>query len=404
MARTNKTQIGSSGESNDRMMRAAESGAAAKQHAHDQYLAQQRHGSAQALQQGQAAASQYAEGRQLQQRDTQLDQGQQQIDLEAAKSGFQRQGAGTDRMAKLKQEMDQGGSLGAGQEGPPTPEQQRRAEQMGKPIEQSGSAFVPTEQGMAEQRRKSFSADTDRMRAESYQQQVQQSLLKAQATNDQEAIKNIKTNLMKPMESDANMLSEFVNGKANDSTWEKLSKMVEGNPDQALQQEVQSRVAGPRVRDILNQKIASSALKYISTTDGDLPDSKVVDYTNPHMVKFTNEVREVGAMISQMSQQTGGQFTQFLGLKNLNDKIRFQNALAARSVLGGLTGFSPNQQDNPFANTPPSAGTPQGPQGPSSLEPVQDEQPQGPPPTMAESPKAPRGQNPTYTQMRRSGL
>ncbi len=407
-------KIGSYGEQSDRMIRAATAGAELHQRAADSLSEQQSRTAAMAGQSAQNISNILTQGRESQQRDEQLAfqkkaeedrirMQQQEIDLQAARSGFERQPQGGgelgDRMARLREQMNQGGMSA-------DPEAMLQSEQTSKPLEMSGSKFVPTEQGMAETSRKAFSADTERIRAEAYRDQVRSSLIKAQMSGDKEGVASLKKNLQAPIESDAKMLENFVNGKATDKDWENISSMMKDNPDPELQKEISSGVAGPRVRAVLNQKIASSALKFIETTGGDLPSSGVVDYTNPHMVKFTNEVRDIGALISQLSAQSGGQFSQFLGLKSLDDKIRFQNQLAARSVLNGFTSFNPGAGGSPTAGLPPSAGGPPPTGGGSNLEPVLDQRPApaGPPPVMAESPQAPPRQAPTYTQMRRSGL
>lgn len=377
MARTSKTKIGSHGEQAERTTRAAAQGAEFASRAHGELLQQYRTGQQQAMQGAELVSGmderRKARNEQSRQFDAEMAQrrefetgrqalDQQQIDLRAAEQGYQRTGATgspllDQRMQKLQSEMDRGaGQPGAGGQpevGPPTPEQQRRADQMGKGVEMPGAhqPFVPTAEGKAAQRMERFKADTQRMQAEAYREQVKGQLLKAQLQGDEEGAKNLKANLMKPINSDAKLLEDFASGKFNDKSWDSVEAMVADVPDPELRREVEQKVPGPRLRSFLSAKVAFGALNYIKDTGGDMPDAKVVDFTSPQMQQFTGAVKQTADLIGQM----GAEFGQFLGLRTLNDKIRFQNEMAAKMVLSGMTAKQASAQ-GPFGEMSPSTG------------------------------------------------
>lgn len=377
MARQGKTKITGedTSEQASRLNQAAASGAAAKAQAHGELLQQHRFGQQQALQTAEVAGGMYdrAQQRKLQERELAFQQqaetgrqalGQQQINLDAAKAGYQQERGGptspllSERQAKLDAEMQRGGEeTSALYQGDPAAEQ-RGAEQQGKPLEMTESGrFVPTEEGRAMQTRKNFEADTERMRAETYREQTRASLLKAQATGDKEAEKAVKTSLMQPIKSDAKLLTQFATGKMNDKDWDSVKSMAQGVPDPELQREIESGIPGPRLRSFLSSKVAHGALNFIKDTGGDLPDGDVIDYTSPQMQQFTQQVAQAGQMIGSMGKDFGA----FLGLKTFSDKLRFQNLLASKAVLAGMTAPSVPQQGGagPFGGMTPSAGQPQ---------------------------------------------
>lgn len=372
MARTSKTKIGGedTADLSDRTNAASARGHAAVQQARSEAIAQQRGDQEMALRTASELSS-IDDRRKQMEHQRKVDTGnqainQQQVDLESAKAGYQRSGsaptsplldeqaaAKNPRQQKLEQEMARGAEQTSAMQGPPTAEQQRQQEQNKKPMEMTGSSFVPSEEGQQMQGRKNFEADTERMRAEAYKEQTRASLIKARATDDKDAVKSAKQNLMQPLKTDAKLMSAFASGKANDKDWDNVSSMVKGVPDPELQNEVNSRVPGPRLRSFLSAKLSYNALNFIQDTDGDLPDGDVVDFTSPQMQQFTAAVAQSGQMIGSM----GKEFGEFLGLKTLDDKVRFQNMLAAKSVLGGMSSVQSPQ--SPMGGMMPSAGQPQ---------------------------------------------
>lgn len=382
MARTSKTKITGEdvGEQADRTNRAASSQGVAQ--AHGELLNQHRFGQQQAIAMADSAGTAFERmksrelTREIETGRQALDQ--QQLDLGAAKEGFQR-GSGTptsplvdERQKKLEAEMDRGAQQTGGGQDPAA--MQRRAEQAKKPLEMSGAGntFVPTEQGIATQKRKDFEADTDRIKAESYAAQTSAQLVKAQRSGDVDTVKNIKTNLMQPIKTDAKLLGDVATGKLNDKSWDSIQAMAAEVPDPELQREIQAKTPGPRLRSFLSSKVAFGALNFVKQTGGDMPDGDVVDYTSPQMQQFTQSVAQAGQFISMQ----GPEFGQFLGLKTLNDKLRFQNVMAARSVMEGWTmGQVPGAPQQGAAQQGGGGAGPMGTMTPSSGQAPQAPQP-----------------------------
>lgn len=386
MARTSKTKITGEdvGEQAERTNRAAAVGAQGVQQAHSELLGQHRFGQQHALQIADVAGTAYErmKGRE-QERDIETGRQslqQQELDLGAAREGFNRQGQGAptpplldERQKKLEAEMARGEQQGGGQD---PAAMQRRAEQAKKPMEMSGAGntFVPSEQGQAVQKRKNFEADTDRIKAESYAAQTSAQLVKAQRSGDVDTVKNIKTNLMQPIKTDAKLLGDVATGKMNDKSWDSIQAMAAEVPDPELQKEIQAKTPGPRLRSFLSSKVAFGALNFVKQTGGDMPDGDVVDYTSPQMQQFTQSVAQAGQFIAMQ----GAEFGKFLGLKTLNDKLRFQNVMAARSVMEGWTmGQVPGAPQQGAAQQPGGGGA--GPMG--TMTPSSGQAPQAPPPS-----------------------
>jgi hypothetical protein len=405
MARTSKTVIGE--EAGDRAAanrQALSEGQAGVRQSHAELMAQKQHGQelafrsaqeigqftqrerertqqgqqfeAQQKQQGEQFNAQLAQQREIETGRQALEQ--QQIDVGAAKEGYARTGKETtsplldQRMQKLQQDMNQGGEMG-----PPSPEQQRRMDQAGKPLEMQGATqpFAPTEQGQAIEKRKGYEAETKRMTAETYRMQASAQLEKARAIGDKEAEKEVKGRLMNDLNSDSKMLNSFATGKVTDYDWEKLRQMSADSPDQDLKKEIDSGIAGPNIRRFLESKVSRSVFNYIKDTNGELPDSNHVDMGSPTMQVFSQSVKHFKDLITTMVPQLG----QFAGFKSMADRNRMLNRLAvartenmsggffervARGINQGIEsmgggGGGPAEAPNPFQGMSPSAGTPQ---------------------------------------------
>src|SRR5690606_32996658 len=175
MARTSKTVIGGgSGERSDRMMRAADDSGIANEQARLNSIRQQGIENAQQSVVAAGSSLSRAQDRNQQQGqfDRQMAQRESELDLEGAKAGFERsQGPGGDRAARLQAEMEQGAQQGG--VGTLEPEaQQRLQSQMSKPLEDAGGKWVPTEERKQNAKRANFEADTDRIKAEAYADQI----------------------------------------------------------------------------------------------------------------------------------------------------------------------------------------------------------------------------------------
>lgn len=370
MARTSKTRMTNSGESGDRMVRASAQGQQSVDRGRQALNSEKRD----ALNRAETTAgrvgslmSQHA-GREQQgeQFDRQMANQESRTDLDAAKSGFERGGGGGgDRAAALEQEM----ARGAEQMGPHVGEldpdsQQRIKDQTSKPMEHDGrwrSTEERKQEKAFDQKQQAFKADTDRIKAETYRDQVGQSVQKAQAAGQVDEAKELRATLAKPINGDVKKFDRMMSGDTTDMDWSDLNDMAKGSAemDPSLAADIQSKSFTPRVQQFMRSQISREALKYAVRTGsiGDLS----VDMTAPQMRAFTEQVSQFNALAKSM----GPEFSQFAGIRSVEDKMAFLNTQAAMAVL---TGMDQQQAPDPTGGMTPSLGDPaaQAEQVPSS--------------------------------------
>lgn len=367
MARTSKTRIGGdSGEQSDRMIRAGAQGQQMVARAHEGLMTEKARGRAETQQRseqlGQIGAGIDARSQQQSQFDAQMTQRERQFgremedreartDLEGAKAGFER--GGNDRAAKLEQEMARGAEQTKGVGAIGEQEQKNLQEQGKKPLELDSGTWRPSEQGKEIHRRKNFEADTERIRAETYRDQVGVSIQKAKMQGDKEQAQKLQTTLSAPINKMGETYDRFMNGKATEGDWRNLSKMAKGIEgfDPEIEQAIKSREWSPRLQAMLRTNQSHEALKYVVRT-GDTSDLKNVDWTSPQMQQFTERVGYFNALAKSL----GPAFSQFAGINSIGDKMSFLNMQAAISILSGM-----DTQEDPTQGMTPSAGLP--PQG-----------------------------------------
>lgn len=419
MARTSKTRIGGeSGEQAERQIRAAESGAALKQRAHESLMQQETEGRRELLQGATAIGEMSERKKAREQQETQFSKemalrkeqlgeqskqagaeraqqreietgrqalSQQELDLRAAEKGYDRKPGApespllterggtlkselareglhvvTGREAKLQSEMARGGAQmqTQGVDGPPTPEQQRRADQMGRTdIERQGGqggSFGLNEQGRAKMGIEATKAQANLIRAQAYQQQNQIAYSRAMRQGNQEEMKAVKQKLMAPVQSDRKLEEAFAKGEVNDSDWSKIESLAKDAPDAELAKEIKERMPGPRLRSFLSAATAKSSMQFIIGTEGELPDQ--IDLNNPNLRGFVKEVEKVGSMIGMLEKQAnkvGASMTRWMGVNSYDDKLRLQNKLGAMSMMSGMNRIKTPAQATPAAPQPP---------------------------------------------------
>lgn len=342
MARTSKTVIGKgSGEMSDRMMRASESGRRSVEKVQDRVAGDERRAldrGSEAGRQGVAAlGKQQAQKKSMEQQASQFDREmgdrEARTDLEGAKAGKERGG----RAAQLEQDMQRGAAQTGGGPGELDPEDQKRLQEQGKkPMEFDGK-WRSTEEAKQEkatkQKTDAFKADTDRIKAETYRDQVGAQYQKARMDGKNEEQKLLAEDLARPINGDVKKFDRFQNGEASDGDWGDISKAAEesGIPDQTLYEDIKARNYTPRVQQFMRSKISREALKFIVRT-GTTGDISGIDWTAPQMAQYTEQIANVNAMAKTM----GPEFAEQAGIRSVADKMAFVRTQAAMMVLSGM--------------------------------------------------------------------
>lgn len=355
MARTSKTRIGGEGESNDRMMRAASSGADAVAQAHGQLLAQQRSGADQANQTAQVANQVIGQGLERNQQQEQFDakmaqdesqfsrslnQRQSETELEAAKAGFEpgqgQQGPGG-RAQQLEEEMRKGqdqpkiGPLDA-------ESQQRLNSQVGDGLEMDAQGrWRPTEERKANQeriqKREDYQADTERVRAMAYRDQVGVAAQKALASGDMDTYKQKAKELANLPNGMQKRYDRLMKGDVNSNDWGELSTLAKGSEevDPTLMADLQAKNFTPRVAAFMRAQVQKDSLMSIVLSKGSTNDLEI-DWTGPKMREFQTEVASMNDFM-----KANPALNQLAFIRSTDDKMRFLNVMAAAKVLQGMT-------------------------------------------------------------------
>jgi hypothetical protein len=405
---------GGEGEQGERMMKAAAVGAEAQARGHRELMEQKRANMDNALRTASLAADVVGAGEQRnmqrEQFDRQMAQRESETELEAAKAGFERGPAGEEapqgpqargvpaaeqpfpqqgaeaepgsRASQLEAEMAKGeqqGTLG------PIGEREQRnlQEQGGKKMEMDhrGRWRMTPEAKSAQEReakRKDFEADTDRIRAMAYRQQLAQSAAKNMMEDNQEAYDEDAKRLAgtandRQKQFDRLMKSENVSGE-DWSDLEKSATEIEGM-DATLMADIKAKNFSPRVKQHLRARIGYDALSSIVDSQGSTKFLDI-DQTNPQWQAFERERTNVN-----MEMQGNPALAAMTSIRNTRDKMNFLNVMAAGRVLMGM------------ARTP--AGKGPGGMTPSTMGPGEpgapEEQPAAPPAHSQQRPLHGRG-------------
>lgn len=296
--------------------------------------------------------------------DRQMAQRESETELDAAKAGFQK----NDRASRLQEEMDRGAQQSG--VGALDPESQQRLQQQGsKPLEDAGGKWVPTDERKQDTKRKNFEADTDRIKAEAYADQIGLQAQRAQMRGERETAAELSKTLAQPVNQSVEAFDRLLNaemgkGIPKDSDWTDLTEAAAGGPDAdpSLMADLQARKFTPRVQQFARAQISRESIKYIART-GDTGNLKV-DWTAPMMRQFTEQVQHMNLMAKSM----GPEFSKFAGINSIEDKMAFLNQQAAMAVYMGM-GMAPGGGD-PTGGMPPSTGGPQQQQAAPQGQPV----------------------------------
>lgn len=280
-------------------MRAASSGSEAVSQAHGQLMGQYRAGAENANQMAQIAGGAASKAAEMTQQEAHfsrgLEQRQSETNLEAAKAGFEPdtpKGKGG-RAEQLDAEMEKGQQQ-PGQIGPIDPESQKRLSDTTKePLEMDGQGrWRPTAERKANtertQKREDFQADTDRIKAITYRDQVGVSAQKAFIADDMEAFEENAKLESSHANDRQNQFDRLVKNGADVHDWDSLSKMTAElsafEPTAAA--DIAAKKFTPRLAASIKAMIGKEALSAIARTG--TTKFLDIDMTNPKMIEFSN--------------------------------------------------------------------------------------------------------------------
>ncbi len=368
MARRGKTKIGGS---KQEMLRAGEAGQRAEQRAREQTSAaeERKWGRVSGkIQAGFAGIS--AEGarqEELEQRQSKVagreQQAGEQMDLQAAGQGLERDPEFAQREAALKEEMARG-------------ERQAIA-----PGELEGSRFVPTERAKEIEERKLGIAES---RIDLMRRNAEARASKALGRGDLDGYKESRKNYAAHMKSTIKLADKITRGDVmtlTPSEKGEIKKWAEKNPDPALKQEIESGVYGQRTAQLIRGKAFSDSLSFLALR-GDFPDPDLIPYNNPKYREFVSVYIPQAADWLKQRQQ----IAPIVGITSTEDAERLIRQAAAIAMLTTQRMSSMRQQlqtqgaqDSPELPTPsvnPNAPAPP-PAGEQGQPPQPWEQPPG---------------------------
>lgn len=281
----------------------------------------------------------------------------ERTDLDAAKSGFER----SPREQQLKEEMDKGS------EQPPlgSEAQKRLKEQAGKPMEMDRNQTWRETEGRKEAQRSDteinrFKADTERMRALAYRDQVGVAAQKAKASGNMEVFNEKAKELTGLPNSRQKQYDRLMKDSPNANDWAEMSKAVMAYPDvePTLVEDIKTKMFTPRVQAFVRSQIASEALKSVVLTKGSTKFLEI-DETNPKWIEFLDQRQAINAKLA-----SNPALRELASINSTADKMDFLNVLAAARVLTGQS-TAPNPAGGmaPATTAPPQA-QPQQPQAP----------------------------------------
>ena len=283
----------------------------------------------------------------------QMDLQQDRLDLEGAKAGFER-GGGDSRAQQLEQEMARGAEQTG--VGPLDPESQDRLRgQTSQGLEHEGGKWRSTQEAKEQRdtanKLNAFKADTERVRAETYRDQVGLQVQRAQAAGKREEARALAKPMADGINGDVKKFDRFMNGTPTENDWSDLAKYAgESNQlDPTLIEEIKNRNWGPRTQQFLRSHISRESLKFVARTG--MTGGLEVDWTAPPMRSFAEQAWQTNAMAKSL----GPEFSQIAQIKSVEDKMEFVNTHAAMTVL---TGMDQAQAPDPTQGMPGSLGGP----------------------------------------------
>lgn len=227
--------------------------------------------------------------------------------------------------------------------------------QDGKPRYRAGEAKLKKE--AADQQIRMSNAETAAINARNARERLNNQILEAQYKQDQVALKELRTQIQAPIKADQRLRDDIGTGKLlkGDPRWAALKEMISDpltgqHPSAELVQEVESETNGPHLARFISNRQASAGIKMALDT-GDLPDSELIDTTNPMWQQFF-------AQTKQAEQFLGGTaIGQFVDIRSVQHKQRLVNKAAAlimslQPMLGAQSPQQSPQQPQGGAGAP----------------------------------------------------
>lgn len=337
------------GPDSDRMMRASESGFAARANAQQNLIGQIGEGTRQGLAMGQAAAGAIAQDRQLDQGDRQLDQREAETDLQAAQAGYVR----NPRYEKLRQQLE-----GTGQGA------------LDQPVEMSTDErrWIPSAEGEAATKHKQrmeaarAGADLNTSQARLLEAQHRANELRLKAGDDRAAAtQKVRDDFLRIIGSSQKLLDDLELGRATElpeffgdmaqldpSVRSELEAMGAIGPDGKPTGKVSAQgVNAARLKAAVRSRIGYETLHYISAL-GEIPPS--FDPSNPVLQDWFMGYNAVNAAFNQIMSmgidQVGGdvrgamanpdiraQYDTWAGFKSDTEKQEFLRSVTAKILF-----------------------------------------------------------------------
>lgn len=280
---------------------------------------------------------------------------EQRLKLDEFRAGAERT---PDRAQQLQQEMERGGQQ---TQGLPPDQQKNIQEQAQKGMQtDDGYTYRPRADVLAsqqaEQDRKAYEAQTKRMQARAYTEQVAQSWRKNIAAGEKEAAEKDYERLVGPLKSNIERMDRFFKGEERPADWSRIKEIVNREADPNMQPEVieaaKNESWDPRLSKFLQGYMAKQSMDIIAET-GTIPMARngtpLVDMESPAYKRFEGLRHDYAGWMGMLTQNPI--FTLIFGPMTLEEKNRMLNQGAARAVQMGL-GREPDP--GPMAGMEPS--------------------------------------------------
>ncbi len=246
---------------------------------------------------------------------------QDEQDIVKADKGLEQEGPS--RADRLRQEMEQG----------------RLQAQMDKPLEIAGPGRATIAQSPERQAADKATRESTELNARARFADATRRLQMARISGDKEAAKKASAEAEDGAKSASALATKFKkNGgmEVDGDDWKTLelmaTKLGDTHMDPALQQEITSRTAGPRVHQFLQANVDQWGLRYIAAT-GDMPSGNMMSMGSPVMRALTASAEQVASFLRQADQATGGAFSQGMKIDSLEKRNGILQKMAAEYML-----------------------------------------------------------------------
>lgn len=254
---------------------------------------------------------------------------QDKQDIEMADRGLENK-SGTSRADRLRSEMQRGAQQMQGQADPEKEaSKQRYKEVADQSIEINGPenrTIAPTQERQDQEASK---LTTNRLNAQANYLNATRSYHEAKMKGDTDGMAREMKSAENEIKSAAKLFDAGKKSALQPNQWEAVKQLAEGNPDPALQQEIETQTWGPRLSEFLQRRVSVSTLNYMAI-DGDMPDGNLVDMASPMMQMFTASAQEMQGHLR--AADAGGLLSQSLGVQSMADRNRLIRKLTARAM------------------------------------------------------------------------